>query len=65
MDSPEIPQAELAKIIVDRPHVVLLGAGASRAAFAHGDKNGLKLPLMCDLVGKLGLDRILERFGIA
>src|SRR6266545_5673242 len=64
MDSLEIPQAELSKIIVDRPHVVLLGAGASRAAFPQGDKNGVKLPLMCDLVEMLGLDGILDSFGI-
>ena len=61
---PIIPEAELKKIIVGRPHVVLLGAGASRAAFPQGDKNGLKLPLMSDFADILGLDRILERFGI-
>ena len=64
MSVPEIPQAELSKLIVDRPHVVLLGAGASRAAFPDGDRNGVKLPLMCDLVEMLGLDKIFERSGI-
>jgi len=64
VNSPIIPEAELNKITVSRPHVVLLGAGASRAAFPDGDKNGLKLPLMCDFVETLGLDRILETFGI-
>jgi hypothetical protein len=29
-----------------RSHVVILGAGASYAAFPDGDKNGRKLPLM-------------------
>jgi hypothetical protein len=62
--TPEIPQAELGKILVGRPHVVLLGAGASRAAFPQGDKNGRKLPLMCDLSEMLGLDCILKRSGI-
>jgi len=33
-----------------RPHLVLLGAGASRAAFPDGEKNDLKLPLMEDFV---------------
>ena len=33
------------------PHVVMLGAGASVAAFPNGDKNGRKVPLMKDLVG--------------
>lgn len=38
-----------------RPHVVILGAGASRAAFPKGDANGKPLPLMADLVDALGL----------
>jgi hypothetical protein len=61
MDSPEIPEAEISKIIMKRPHIVLLGAGASRAAFPNGDRNGMKLPLMCDLVEMLGLDSVLDK----
>jgi hypothetical protein len=38
-----------------RPHVVLLGAGASYAAFPNGDKNGHKLPLLKDFVEVIGL----------
>ncbi len=64
MNIPKIPQPELQKIIVGRPHVVLLGAGTSRAAFPQGEKNGLSLPLMCDFVDILGLNPILEKFGI-
>src|SRR5688572_1243585 len=64
MTVPEIPQAELSKLIVDRPHVVLLGAGASKAAFPQGDRNRVELPLMCDLVEMLGLDQIFKRSGI-
>jgi len=64
MNTPRIPEVELKKIIVHRPHVVILGAGTSRAAFPQGDKNGVKLPLMCDFVEILGLNRILEKFGI-
>ena len=44
-----------------RPHVVILGAGASVAAFPDGDKNGRKLPVMNDLVEKLDLDSALEK----
>lgn len=33
-----------------RPHVVLLGAGASRAAFPSGEETGKHLPLMNDFV---------------
>jgi len=46
------------------PHVVLLGAGASRAACPNGDANGRRLPLMVDLVPSVGLDRTLARAGI-
>ena len=35
---------------IKRPHIVLLGAGASLAAFPHGERNGLKLPLMDNFV---------------
>ena len=35
---------------ISRPHVVILGAGASAAAFPKGDRNGRRLPLMDDLV---------------
>lgn len=46
-----------------RPHVVILGAGASRAAFPSGDANGKRLPLMDDLVEVVGLGPIIERGG--
>ncbi|MCD2424388.1 hypothetical protein LQ567_16530 [Niabella pedocola] len=43
------------------PHVVILGAGASLAAFPNGDKNGRKLPLMNSLVDMLELKSILPK----
>ena len=43
-----------------RPHVVLLGAGASRAAFPNGDGSGHQLPLMNDLVDVVGLRPVME-----
>ena len=45
------------------PHVVLLGAGASRAAFLNGDRAGRPLPLMDDLVEILDLRSVFERVG--
>ena len=36
------------------PHVVILGAGASKAAFRHGDANGRLVPLMNELPEILG-----------
>jgi hypothetical protein len=44
-----------------RPHVVLLGAGASCAAIPNGDKNGRKISAMNGFIKKLGLTDILEK----
>lgn len=44
--------------ILKSPHVVILGAGASRAACPKGDKNGIKLPLMNDLLETLELNNL-------
>lgn len=55
---------EIAQIQMGKPHVVILGAGASRAAFPKGDKNGLRLPLMDDFVEVLGLEHLLCQTGI-
>jgi len=41
-------------------HVVLLGAGASRAAFPDGDGTGRRLPLMDDFVDVLGLRSAID-----
>lgn len=46
-----------------RPHVVLLGAGASRAAFPHGDATGRALPVMADLVEIVGLQPLIAAAG--
>jgi hypothetical protein len=43
-----------------RPHIVLLGAGASRAAFSKGDAAGQALPVMHDLVDIVGLQPLVE-----
>ena len=43
-----------------KPHVVLLGAGASRAAFPNGEDAGKRLPLMNDFVETLELAALLE-----
>src|ERR1700691_42003 len=46
---------EVASLIMERPHVVLLGAGASKAALPDGDKHGKPLPLMRDVTEDLAL----------
>lgn len=45
-------------------HVVILGAGASVAAFPNGDVNGRKLPTMNGLIKFLGLGPVLKRAGV-
>lgn len=46
------------------PHVVILGAGASKAAFPSGDKYGKKVPLMNDLIKVLGLEKSISKHGL-
>ena len=55
---------ELRSQEVPRPHVVLLGAGASRAAFPNGDANGTALPVLKDFVNLLGIGPLLLENGI-
>jgi hypothetical protein len=50
---------------VDRPHVVILGAGCSRAACPNGDANGAKLPVTDDFLDTLqSLKPLLKAAGI-
>jgi hypothetical protein len=46
--------------LINMPHVVILGAGASLAASPNGDKNNKKLPLMNELSEILNLNDILD-----
>lgn len=45
---------------MNRPHVVLLGAGASKQAFPNGDRNGRRIPLMNELVETTNIYRVLR-----
>lgn len=54
-------EKEVNQVRMNRPHVVVLGAGASRATCIKGDKNGKVLPLMKDLVNVVGLEKIVEK----
>jgi hypothetical protein len=53
--------AEIKQVEVGKPHVVILGAGASYAAFQNGDKNGKKLPLMNNFIETLGIEKLIEQ----
>ncbi len=60
----EINRNKIQALTINRPHVVILGAGASYAAFPSGDKNGLVLPLMWNIVDVVGLEPLLDDAGI-
>src|SRR3990172_886583 len=49
---------------LDKKHVVLLGAGASRASCPSGDASGRRLPLMDDLIDTLSLQPLLDEAGL-
>lgn len=48
-------EEEIADSSIGKPHVVLLGAGASKAAFPKGDKNGTQLPLLREVADFLNI----------
>lgn len=49
---------------ISKPHVVILGAGASLAAFPNGDANGHRLPLMKNAIEVIGLRKLLSKAGL-
>lgn len=57
----EITVEEYEYYMKNRPHVVILGAGASCAAIPGGDKYGRKISAMSGFIEKLGLGDILSK----
>ena len=55
---------EIKQVKMEKPHVVILGAGASFAAFKNGDKNGKKLPLMNNFIETLGIEELVNKTDI-
>jgi hypothetical protein len=55
---PSLPALDVKTGVNQSPHVILLGAGASRACCPQGDELGKLLPVMSDLVEIVGLARI-------
>lgn len=52
---------EVSQVKVYRPHVLILGAGASIAALPNGDKHGRRLPSMDNFVEILDLSGLLSK----
>lgn len=57
----DITVEEFEYYMKNRPHVVILGAGASCAAIPDGDKYGRKISAMSGFIEKLGLEAILSK----
>ena len=62
---PSLPALDITTGVNHSPHVVILGAGASKAAFPHGDPTGKVVPVMQQLVDCLDLKAALEGAGFA
>jgi hypothetical protein len=62
---PRLPVFDPSKGINHSPHVVILGAGASRAAFPNGDANGKRLPLLAELPDCLNLQLAIKSAGFS
>lgn len=60
----EIDIQEYECYMKNRPHVVILGAGASCAAIPSGDKYGRKISTMSGFIDKLGLNEIISKVSI-
>jgi hypothetical protein len=58
-----LPRLDVRTKINHSPHVLILGAGASRACCPAGDKNGRKLPLMADFVECVDIKSVIEESG--
>ena len=57
-------EQEVADVQMSRPHVIVLGAGASRATCPNGDKYDRILPLMKDFTEVIGLSSLISSWGI-
>src|SRR5271163_170496 len=60
---PMLPALDISAQVNHSPHVVILGAGASKAAFPRGDPNGRVVPVMQQLIECLDLTASLKAAG--
>ena len=58
--SKELTHDEIVEIENTRPHVVILGAGATIATVPNGDKNGIPCSVMHGFIQNIGLESILQ-----
>jgi DNA-binding protein Fis len=53
------------QLMKDRPHVVILGAGATMAAIPNGDKNGRKSSVMNGFIESLGMTDVIKNANLS
>ena len=51
---------EIDAYFMQRPHIVLLGAGASVATIPNGDANGKRIPVMKNLIKTLNIEHLIN-----
>lgn len=51
---------DIAELMRSRPHLFILGAGATKATIPNGDKYGRKSPVMENFMHEIGIDGLLE-----
>jgi hypothetical protein len=61
---PTLPAFDIKTNINRSPHVVILGAGASKAALPRGDANGRSAPVMHELIDCLNLGPMLKKHNL-
>lgn len=52
------------RYVLGRPHIVILGAGATMAAIPNGDKNGKRCSVMKGFIENIGLNDLLSNIDI-
>ena len=51
---------DIAEIMRSRPHLFILGAGATKATIPNGDKYGRQSPVMDNFIQEIGIDGLLD-----
>ena len=51
---------DIAELMRSRPHLFILGAGATKATIPNGDKYGRQSPVMENFMHEIGIDYLLD-----
>lgn len=56
----QLEDNDIAEIMRSRPHLFILGAGATKATIPNGDKYGRQSPVMENFMHEIGIDGLLD-----